>query len=114
MQNCDCLVNVGGEVRTEVPKTGVTPAEIAVLRHIHGNDAVTNIQKRKMGKRAHKDELQRLKDAYGKEAVDTIFGTGFNIRLPVKLEEIGPVGEDIEDETDEDDGDGDKGEGGEK
>jgi hypothetical protein len=43
-QLCRCTVAIGGDIRSVVPKTQVTPAEIMLLQSIHGADAVTNIR----------------------------------------------------------------------
>lgn len=39
----NCKVRLAGSLYNEVPKTGITAAEIIVLRTIHGDDAVADI-----------------------------------------------------------------------
>jgi hypothetical protein len=43
MQFCDCLVFIGGDIGNSVMKKGISAPEIAVLRALHGADAVRNI-----------------------------------------------------------------------
>ena len=43
MELADVMLALGGDKTNTVPKFGVTPAEIAVLAAIHGNDAVHDI-----------------------------------------------------------------------
>lgn len=44
MQVCNCTVAIGGEAGMTVVKSFVTIPEIMVLRAIHGEDAVRNIE----------------------------------------------------------------------
>lgn len=44
MQICNCTVAIGGEVGMTVAKERVTVPELAILRVIHGEDAVRNIE----------------------------------------------------------------------
>lgn len=44
MELANVIVAIGGDKSNTVPKYGVTPAEIAVLMTIHGNEAVFDIQ----------------------------------------------------------------------
>ena len=44
MQICNCTVAIGGEVGMTVLKERVTVPELAILRVIHGEDAVRNIE----------------------------------------------------------------------
>lgn len=44
MQLANALVALGGDRRNTVPKTGITPAEAAVLDAIHGPDSVHEIE----------------------------------------------------------------------
>lgn len=43
MQTANIMVALGGDRGNTVPRYGVTPAEVAVLAAIHGDDAVTDI-----------------------------------------------------------------------
>ncbi len=44
MQICNCTVAIGGEAGMTVLKERVTVPELAILRVIHGEDAVRNIE----------------------------------------------------------------------
>lgn len=67
MELASVLVSIDGDAGNQVTKV-VTAAEIAVLRELHGNDAVTEIQP--LGEvdppRSHREERARLLQIYGK------------------------------------------------
>lgn len=44
MQICNCTVAIGGEVGMTVAKERITVPELAILRVVHGEDAVRNIE----------------------------------------------------------------------
>jgi hypothetical protein len=44
MQVCNCTVAIAGEAGMTVAKSGVTIAELLVLRAMHGDDAVRNVE----------------------------------------------------------------------
>lgn len=44
MQTANVLVALGGDREHTVPKSAVTPSEIALLRAIHGDDAVFDVE----------------------------------------------------------------------
>lgn len=73
MQSANILLSLGGDSGNQVPKYDVTAAEIAVLRAIHGEDAVTDIQpvpdkvaNQDTVKRGQRAELARLRAIYGR------------------------------------------------
>jgi hypothetical protein len=76
MELADCMVAIGGtDSGTTVMKFGTTPAEVAVLQAIHGNDAVTQIKVYpksvvaldEYGRtRSSRAEKERLTAVYGK------------------------------------------------
>jgi hypothetical protein len=65
MQTASCHVRLGGDVQNTVFKQEVTPAEILLLRGIHGQDAVVDIQFTGSDKRPHVEERDRLFRTYG-------------------------------------------------
>lgn len=66
MQLYDCKVRLSGSLYNEVPKTGVTAAEITVLRVIHGSDSVADIKPDVFDrKRSDGSERARLDSIYG-------------------------------------------------
>jgi hypothetical protein len=65
MQRANCLVSLGGDHGNTVPKWLVTAAEIAVLREIHGDEAVNDIEPVDEIKRSNREERGRLLAIYG-------------------------------------------------
>ena len=93
MQLYSCHVRPGGLVTHEVPKYDVSPAEIQLLRSMHGADAVlyiTPTTEIKTSPRAVKEDLVMR---YKKPAVDAAFGA-FN-SVPMELPEA-PSEEELE------------------
>lgn len=66
MQLANILLALGGDKDNTVPKTMVTPAEIAVLQYVHGNESVSDIEPYGQVDRAHRAERQRLLERYGR------------------------------------------------
>lgn len=66
MQTLNCLLALGGDIGNTVPKYNITPAEVAVLREIHGADAVSEIQVIGSIERSHREERVRLDEIYAK------------------------------------------------
>lgn len=86
MQTANIMLSIGGDAGNTVFKSGdpgsptaVTTAEIAVLRAIHGEDAVHDIEPVGDIDRSNREELNRLRSIYGKARVDDGNGT----RVPV-------------------------------
>ncbi|MCH4543131.1 hypothetical protein [Ochrobactrum sp. A-1] len=81
MDVCNAMLALGGDRGNTVPKYGITAAEIAVLQAIHGDEAVTDIEVIGDVERSNRDELARLRQAYGRARpegsdvshVDTLF-----------------------------------------
>jgi|GEM_PF-2418693 len=66
MELANILLGLGGDHGNSVPKYAVTAAEIALLRAIHGEDAVYNILPlEKTGQQTNRQELNRLQALYG-------------------------------------------------
>lgn len=71
MQIATIMLNLGGDSRNQVPKHNVTPSEVAVLRLIHGDDAVNDIAIHPDEvKRSSKVERERLHETYAKVMPD--------------------------------------------
>ncbi len=70
---CSCTVAIGGDIRSVVPKTMVTPAEIMLLQSIHGGDAVTNIRVNGELDATMDQERNRLGEFYGDDKVVGLF-----------------------------------------
>jgi hypothetical protein len=88
MQTANCHVRLGGDMNNEIFKGCVTVAEIALLRAVHGNDAVVKVQATGNDKRPHAAEIDRLKDVYGAKVFETVF-PGSYPQLPVNFKDIG-------------------------
>lgn len=102
MQLSNATVRIAGSVLHTVPKRDLTPAEIVVLRSIHGDDAVVNIRPTKNDRnRGHAAEFDRLAGLYdrssslqatpGEEQASLLarLFPGAMKKLPTTLEEIG-------------------------
>ena len=88
MQRVNCFVRLGGDMLNTVPKQGVTVAEIAILQHLHGADAVVEIQPTTNKQDiAHAAEIERLRDTYGLKAFAEVF-PGRITNLPIYLKDI--------------------------
>lgn len=65
-ETANILLALGGDAGNTVPKFDVTAGEIAVLRTIHGEDAVIDIEPQGVVERSHRDELTRIRGIYGR------------------------------------------------
>ena len=74
MQVCDCLVLVGGDIGKSVMRYGVTAPEVAILRSIHGDDAVRDIVIKSNEKIDSLAERDRLTLTYKEEIIAGLFG----------------------------------------
>lgn len=95
MQLANVLVSLGGDHGNTVSKFQVTAAEIAVLRAIHGDDAVNDVEPRGDIVRSHREERGRLLSIYGaaktpdhKPIVESMF-PGVAARVFETLDELG-------------------------
>lgn len=113
METAEILLSLGGDIGNTVPKYGVTPAEVAVLRFKHGNDAVAivKIDKKRL-KRTDAQEKARLLQTYGRpnpdqqgritcDALDNLF-PGAAARLFQKFDELPSMSEPDSDTFDPD------------
>jgi len=69
MQIATCEIRLAGDIMNSVRKVGVTPAEVIVLRSIHGLESVINIEVTGIDRRSHLEEFNRLSASY-KSAMD--------------------------------------------
>jgi hypothetical protein len=65
MQTATVLLSLGGDHGNQIVKHDVTAAEIAVLRVIHGDEAVTDVEPTLDVKRSNREERARLLNIYG-------------------------------------------------
>jgi hypothetical protein len=66
MQLAHILLSLGGDAGNTVPKSAVTPSEVAVLRIIHGEESVKEIEPYGQVERTSRQERQRLVERYGR------------------------------------------------
>ena len=64
MQTANITLLLGGDAGMTVPKYGVTPSEIAVLRAIHGEASVRDIEPQDDIERSNREEIRRLNEVY--------------------------------------------------
>lgn len=90
MQTANVLLALGGKRGESVPKYSVTPAEVVVLQHLHGQDAVYEIDIQSASEdRTDRQEIERLRQFYSRRegdrylspAVDALF-PGVGARVP--------------------------------
>jgi hypothetical protein len=113
-----CLVNKDGSHSHQILKSGVTAAEIAILRAVHGNDAVRNVTpcldlngEPLHAMRLHQDDngndvrsrmnrtalLASLRRTYGEDMVARVV-PGINPTIPLTIEDLASVtGDEMED-----------------
>jgi len=85
-----------GDLTNSIPKIGVTPAEAAILKAIHGEDAVIRVEITGNDRRSHQEEYNRLADIYGnagntegEKIFYKIFPKTFDPRLPSDFRQVG-------------------------
>ena len=97
MQIANALLALAGERDNTVPKYDVTPAEVLLLRALHGEDAVTDIVILDATKNVKSaEERERLYGAYARNTpegrrcpeLDALF-PGVAARLPETFDDIG-------------------------
>lgn len=82
MQTANVMLALGGRRANTVPKIGVTAAEAAVLRFIHGEDAVYDIDVQGSVSRTHRQEIARLAQIYGRQEGDRRISPAVNELFP--------------------------------
>lgn len=88
-----CLVALGGDLLNQVVKRNVTPAEVIVLRFLHGPDAVRDLKKTGDVDRPNASEMRRLAEFYDahreddKRVLPKLF-PGVRPSLPKKFSEL--------------------------
>lgn len=87
MQTAQAEILLHGNIGSTVVRI-VTPAEVPILRLIHGDDAVVNVVPKEAIKRTNAEEVERLKAFYGEELFAKVF-PGALPKLPDTLAEVG-------------------------
>lgn len=66
MQYVDGLVAIGGDIRNKLFRKGMSVAEMAVLRAIHGEDSLSDLRVSSKARVAHDVERERLLQLFPK------------------------------------------------
>ena len=91
MEYANTEIRIGGSLENTVIKE-VSAPEIAVLRAIHGDDALINTVKSRLDLDVNsRSERERLTKVYGGEILKKLFPGAMSV-LPSKLEEVGVEG----------------------
>lgn len=99
MEICEVEVRLSGSLLNTVIKRDVTPAEVMILRAMHGSDSIINPKVTGKENRNHKEEWERLRDIYGRDSEDltsgevknvflTVFPSPYNLNLPTKISDV--------------------------
>ncbi len=79
----DATVRPAGQLTHEVPRSGLSAAEVYMLRYIHGDDGVVRLNKSKVDRKVvDAEERARLKHVYGEKHFAAVFGSTFGSKLP--------------------------------
>lgn len=90
MDYVDCMVRHRGDNYHKTPKLDITVAEVACLRHLHGDDAIVEIRKKRRGRPAARTIRDQLSELYGEPTCAALFGASSQtVTLPKTLGDIG-------------------------
>lgn len=87
MEHANVEIRLAGSLENTVHKE-VSAPEIAILKAIHGHDAVVNIKKSRVSSTDQASERAKLEKRYT-EAVIAKFFPGVTSKLPTTLAEVG-------------------------
>jgi hypothetical protein len=87
MEYANIEIRLAGSLENTVIKEASAP-EIAVIKAIHGHDAVVNIKKSRVGQVEQAVERDRLGRFYKDEVIAKLF-PGVTSKLPTTLAEVG-------------------------
>ncbi len=73
MEICNCTLAIDGDVRATIQKPYVSIAEIVVLQHLHGGDAVNNIKIVDISNKSDEEERDHLGRIYKDAKIIEIF-----------------------------------------
>lgn len=90
MEYANTEIRIGGSLENTVIKE-VSAPEIAVLRAIHGEDALVNTVKSRIGDIDARSERERLTKIYGVEVLKKLFPGAMSV-IPSKLADVGVEG----------------------
>jgi len=92
MYRYSAKIRLGGSVTNEVQKSNLSAAEITILRRLHGNDAVSQVEEGVNDNVSHEEERSRLQVTYDRALLkvqppttfEQLFGHSHQ-PLPVRL-----------------------------
>ena len=87
MEYANVEVRLAGSLENTVRKE-VSAPEIAVIKALHGHDAVVNIKRSRVAQVDQASERDRLGKFYGDEVIAKFF-PGVTAKLPATLAEVG-------------------------
>lgn len=95
MQTYSGTIRLSGSLYNEVSKSGMTAAEVILLRKIHGADAVVDLEPTGEINRTDNTERRRLEDIYGMafrrdeklRSIENVLGVS-GIALPKALADV--------------------------
>jgi hypothetical protein len=87
MQRCVCEVRLAGDLLNTVEKRGVSPAEVLILRHIHGDDSVCKFAPNGNDRGRAIDERGDLQERYPRYFAEVF--PGATPQLPEAFKDIG-------------------------
>lgn len=104
MEVYTATVRLAGDMQNTVPKSGLTAAEVVVLRHLHGQDAVVDLVKTGERRVNERRERARLDAFYPAGRIKEVFGVPGSFPLPQVAPAImaSDEGVDLPDEDDDD------------
>ncbi len=82
METATVLLAIAGDKGNTVMKTDVTPSEVAVLRFLHGDDAVSDVEVTGEVARKHNEERERLAETYGRQIGERKVAVAVNALFP--------------------------------
>ncbi len=106
MEYANIMVAIGGDGAHQVPKYNVTPAEVMVLRFLHGDQSITDVDvqgplnkdadEELQRPRTDRQEVERLRGLYSRQdgdvvispAVTALFGNGIGRNIPSTFAEL--------------------------
>jgi hypothetical protein len=99
----NCIVRIGGDIGNTVPKHRITAAEVLVLKRLHGEDSVLDIEE--AGKasavltkqKLYSDLMVKFKKPEVQKEVIALFGVAENPNIPDALPRFSPKFASVED-----------------
>lgn len=92
MELAKCEIRLAGSLVNTVVRNDITPAEMLILRELHGDECIANIEFQEKKSVSHEDLITKLQTFYntenGRRAFERVF-PGSQYTLPQTFREIG-------------------------